>query len=72
MAKIPYESRRARSGPKGKCPYIELDGEVVADSGFCMRFLQERFDVKLDEGFTEDQLALGHAVLRMLEESTYW
>ena len=72
MANIPYESRKARTGPKGKLPCIEIDGEQVADSGFCVRYLEKRFSVTLDEGLSEEQLAIGHAVLRMIEENTYW
>ena len=37
MARLPYEIARnadIRKAPKGKMPYIEDKGQVIADSGF--------------------------------------
>eukprot|EP00834_Sanchytrium_tribonematis_P000895 NODE_18_length_47517_cov_0.674814.p17 type:complete len:264 gc:universal NODE_18_length_47517_cov_0.674814:36120-35329(-) len=61
-----------RKNPKGKMPFIELDGKVVGDS----RLILERFKkdgiVDLDSGLNNLQKSISLAFRRMLEEHTYW
>jgi glutathione S-transferase len=75
MAGIPYEPLRSavpRGMPKGKLPYIVLDGNKVGDSRFILSFLAARFAVTLDDGLSGRDRAVGHAITRMLEEHLYF
>lgn len=68
---MPYEQvieANPRKGPKGKNPWIELDGERIGDSEFIIDLLKRRHGVDLDEGLTPEQIALGHAWRRTFEE----
>src|SRR5829696_8631182 len=71
LAGIPYEQvveGNPRKGPKGKNPWIELDGERIGDSEVIIDLLTARHRVNLDEGLAPEQLALGHAWRRTFEE----
>lgn len=71
LAGIPYEQvieANPRKGPKGKNPWIELDGERIGDSEVVIDLLSRRYGVSLDDGLTAEQMALGHAWRRMFEE----
>ena len=57
---------------KGKFPWIEYNDEKVADSSFCVRFLNKTFNVDLNAEFTPEERAKAHAFQKMLEENTYW
>ena len=54
MAGLEYQVKTSfdpRQAPKGKFPFIELDGEIIADSAIILRTLRERgsdLDVHLD------------------------
>jgi glutathione S-transferase len=39
-----------RKGPKGKLPFIKVDGEVIADSEVIIQALQRRYALDLDAG----------------------
>ena len=71
LAGIPYEQvfqDDPRKGPKGKNPWIELDGERIGDTETIIDLLGKRFGVDLDEGLTPEQRAVGHAWRRTFEE----
>ena len=73
MAKIPYENDYAlKFSKKGKMPWIEFNGQEVADSNFCIRFLMREFKVDIDSHLTNTEKATAHSVRTMLEENTYW
>lgn len=55
-------------GPKGKNPWIVLDGEAIADSEAIIALLAQRTGFYMDAGLGEYERGLGHAVRRMLEE----
>ena len=68
---IPYENiYTLRFGRKGQIPYIELNGEQIPDSNVIIKRLAQHFNVKPDESFNPEQGALGHAVVRMIENHT--
>jgi len=51
LAGIPYEQvveGNPRKGPKGKNPWIELDGERIGDSEIIIDLLKARHGVNLD------------------------
>ncbi len=71
LAGIPYEQTfqdDTRKAPKGKNPWIELDGERVADTEIIIDLLGKHFNVDVDQGLTAEQKALGHAWRRTFEE----
>jgi len=74
MTELPYRLRGAdpRKAPKGKIPFIDDEGTVVADSSLILAYLKDRYGDSLDSGLSAEQWALGHAVQRMLEEGSYW
>jgi len=75
MAGLAYECPRGadvRKSPKGKMPYIEDEGAVVADSSFIIDHLKRKYGDPLDSHLGADARAAALAVQRMLEENTYW
>lgn len=74
MADIPYQTRRfnPQRAPKGKMPYVDIDGLVMGDSALILQHLERSRPNPVDAHLDEDQRALGHVVRRMLEEGTYW
>jgi glutathione S-transferase len=58
--------------PRRKLPWIDDGGTVVADSGFIVRHLEATRGSPLDGWLSPRERAAGHALQRMLEESTYW
>lgn len=74
MAGIEYRSVIAnlRRAPKGKAPWIEDGGEVVADSGFILEYLRSKYGDRLDAALTPEQRAASVALTRLMEEHLYW
>ena len=73
MTKIPCKSDyRLTLSSKGKMPWIEYGGQKIADSNFCVRFLNKEFNVDLDEHLSAEEKATAHCIQTMLEENTYW
>lgn len=75
MAGLPYElvnSGDVFKAPKGKLPYIEDDGTVVADSSFIVDYLKQRYGDPLDRAMSPTDLALATSFQRLLEENLYW
>ena len=62
-----YEDNTMK-GPKKKSPWIELDGEAIADSEIIIGTLSWRSGFDIDSGLAPEQRAASHAVRRMLEE----
>ena len=65
----PVDFRRA---PKGKVPYVAIDGELLGDSQFIIETLEKRRTTALDASLTLEQRAQGHALRRMLDEGLYF
>lgn len=61
-----------RKAPKGKLPYIDDDGEIVADSTFIRWHLEKKHGIDFDRGLTREQKAVAWAFEKMAEESLYW
>jgi glutathione S-transferase len=74
MAEIPHEVKTAdiRKAPKGKIPFVELDGQCVGDSTHVVELLRERFGDGLDARLDARQKAEGRLLQRTLEEATYF
>jgi len=74
LAEIPFGKARCRpaDAPKGKIPYIEDEGEKIADSTFIREHIERKYGVDLDRGLTRDMRARAWAIERMLEDHLYW
>lgn len=70
-----YSAPRGASlmkAPKGKMPYIDDDGRIVADSGFIIEHLKAKYGDPLDANLTPQQRAFALAFRRLMEENLYW
>jgi glutathione S-transferase len=74
MAGIPYTPKPAAFGkaPKGKIPFIEEDGSFLGDSQLIIEHLKRKHGDTLDAKLSAEDIAQGHLVRRVLEESTYF
>lgn len=77
MAELPFEIptagvREFRRAPKGKLPYIEDDGKVIADSTLIIDYLKATYGDKLDDWLDSEQKAVALAFQRLMEENVYW
>jgi glutathione S-transferase len=61
-----------RSAPKGKLPYMEDDGEVIADSELILQHLDRKTNGGLYGHLSDEELADGIAFSRLTEEHLYW
>ena len=61
-----------RRSSKGKFPWIEYNGQEIADSSFCVRFVNQTFGVDLNKGLSKTERAIAYACQKMIEENTYW
>jgi glutathione S-transferase len=74
MAGLPYRKVRGRpdASPKGQLPFIEDDGELVADSTFIRAHMEGVYGVDLDVGLTPAERAQAWAIERMIENHLGW
>ena len=74
MAGLEYREDRTGfpKAPKGKLPYIDDDGTIVADSTFIRWHLEKAHGVDFDAHLTPEQRAQAWAVEKMCEEHLYW
>jgi glutathione S-transferase len=74
MANLAYQtdSTGFRRAPKRKLPYIDDDGERVADSTFIRWHLENKYRIDFDKGLSEEQRAIAWAFEKMAEDHLYW
>lgn len=78
MAELPYRAASFGRGesPKGKMPYVKLDGQLLGDSQLIIEELERRLAAEgkqpLDEGLSARERSIGHLVRRTLEEAYYF
>ena len=75
MAGLPFEAvnhGNPLKGPRGKLPYIDDGGTVVADSSFIVGHLKRVHGDPLDGWLTPTLHAQGLAFQRLMEEHLYW
>ena len=76
MAGIDYKVKDVgldlSDAPKGKLPYIEHEGRVVADSTIIIDYLKDNFGDPLDAHISESDRANSHMLKRMAEEHIWW
>lgn len=73
LANIPYKNRFGGAmSTKGKIPWIQYKDDVIADSNFCIKYLNEKFSVDLDADLSRSEKGIARSMMTMLEENTYW
>lgn len=74
LSQLPFETRRGdvRKAPKGKLPFIEDDGERIADSTLIRWHLEKKHGIDFDRALTREQRAVAWAFEKMLEDHLYW
>ncbi|XP_037087457.1 failed axon connections homolog [Pollicipes pollicipes] len=63
---------RVPFGPRGKCPWITLNGREVADSTLIIDHIAHELGVRMTSDCSERDLACGRAFQVMFEERTAW
>ncbi|MGJ4940163.1 glutathione S-transferase family protein [Bradyrhizobium sp. HKCCYLS1011] len=74
MAGLAYRKQRAMppASPKGQLPFIEDDGELIADSTFIRAHLERKYGVDFDDGYGLEARAQAWACERMIEHHLYF
>ncbi|MCA0424945.1 MAG: glutathione S-transferase family protein [Proteobacteria bacterium] len=74
MSGLPFTLKRGnlRKSPKGKLPYIDDNGMVVSDSNFIRAYLEEKYGIDFNGGYSPAERAAGLAFERMCEDHLYW
>ena len=74
-AGLPYEiieTADPRSAPKGKLPFIDVDGEQIPDSEQIRNYIEMAADIDFDEGLSDRERGISRAIIRMAEEHIYF
>ena len=58
--------------PKGKLPYIEDDGEIIADSSFIRWHIEKKYDYDFDKALSGYERGTAWALEKMMEDNLYW
>src|SRR5262245_8034800 len=74
MAGVPFQSRvaDARSAPKGKLPYLDDGGTLIADSRDIIAHLEAKLPRPLDTGLGASERALATAFRALFESELYF
>jgi glutathione S-transferase len=77
MAALPFEAPPSKlqdlgKAPKGKMPYINDGGTLLADSSLIIEHLKHTYGDTLDGWLTAQQKATALAFQRLMEENLYW
>merc|ERR1712154_419744 len=57
---------------KGLLPFIELNGEEIADSNMIIETLSKKFEKEMPAELTQDQKNVQHAMIAMVENHLHW
>jgi len=70
FAGLPYQEDRSGYGraPKGKLPFIDDDGAIIADSTFIRFHIEKKYGFDFDAGLDPTQRATAWAVEKMCDE----
>ncbi len=64
--------KNLKASPTGKAPYVDIDGQVITDSGLIIQHLERTHGHRVDGKLTLAQRAESLALQRMMEEHLYW
>ena len=66
------EEKDPRKSPKGKLPYVVINGESIADSEIILEHLDQIHNGALYGQLSDDEYARGYAFTRLAEDHLYW
>ena len=75
MAGLPYKkdnSGNLSKAPKGKIPYIEDEGKLIADSALIRFYLEQKYLADFDHGLSDEQKAITLLAEKYCEDSLYF
>ncbi len=74
LSGLPYvkETTGPQSSPKGQLPWMDDDGELIADSHFIRLHLERKYAIDFDEGLGVVERAQAWALERMIENHFAW
>jgi len=74
MAGLDYRKEKSRptASPKGQLPFIDDDGEAIADSTFIRAHLEGKYGFDFDAPLNLQARAQAWAIERMVEHHLYW
>src|SRR5919197_567663 len=74
MAGLAYRKQRAMppASPKGQLPYVEDEGQSIADSTFIRAHIEQKYGFDFDRGLDQRERAQAWAFERMIEHHVYW
>lgn len=74
IAGLPYRTSTRGFGkaPKGKLPYIEDDGTIVADSTFIRWHIEKKYGIDFDAGLSAQERGIAWCAEKLLEDNLYW
>ncbi len=74
IAGLEYRTKRDApfKAPKGKLPFIDDDGENIADSTFIRFHIEKKYGFDYDFGLTPEQKAKAWALEKLCEDHLYW
>jgi glutathione S-transferase len=61
-----------RKAPKGKMPFIDDNGKIIADSTIIIDYLKTTHGDTLDNWLSTEQKAIALSFQRLMEENLYW
>jgi glutathione S-transferase len=74
MAELPYRTDTTgfKKAPKGKLPYIDDEGKIIADSTFIRWHLEKKYNIDFDRALDPEERAIAWAFEKMMEDHLYW
>ncbi|MGA7809004.1 glutathione S-transferase family protein [Bradyrhizobium sp.] len=74
MAGLAYRKQKAMppASPKGQLPFIDDEGQSIADSTFIRAHFEAKYGFDFDAGLDRRQRAQAWAFERMIEHHVYW
>lgn len=66
------EEANPKKAPKGKLPYLVVEGRTIADSELIAEYVDEATQGHVYAGMTSEQRAHGVALTRLAEDHFYW
>jgi len=57
---------------RGLLPFVEFNGEEIADSEIIINSLGEKLDKDMDVGLSQDQRGVQHAMMTMVDNHLHW